>query len=144
MHIPEVDKAISEISRIVKEGGVLAVSEGNMNSLQTRSIRWLKKLIGREKAVVNVVDAGIENWEETSDGRLMTRQANINWLIEEFKKHDMELQTIRAGQFTELYWVVRSTLIKKLIHLFNKLWFKYIKFPGPAFGNILIFKKVHN
>jgi 2-polyprenyl-3-methyl-5-hydroxy-6-metoxy-1,4-benzoquinol methylase len=144
MHIPEVDKAISEISRIVKEGGVLAVSEGNMNSLQTRSIRLLKKLIGRERAVVNVAEAGIENWEETSDGRLMTRQANINWLIKEFKKHDMELQTIRAGQFTELYWVVRPSLIKKLIHFFNKIWFKYIKIPGPAFGNILIFKKVQN
>jgi 2-polyprenyl-3-methyl-5-hydroxy-6-metoxy-1,4-benzoquinol methylase len=141
MHIPEVEKAISELSRIVKKGGMLAVSEGNMHSLQTRVLRMLKKILGREKAVINIVPAGIENWEETDDGRLMTRQANIEWLINEFEKHGMELQIRRAGQFSEMYWVVPTTILKKLIHLFNKVWFKYVKLPGPAFGNILIFKK---
>ncbi|MEW7998052.1 MAG: class I SAM-dependent methyltransferase [Candidatus Thiodiazotropha endolucinida] len=141
MHIPEVDKAISELSRIVKKGGMLAISEGNMNSLQTRTLRFLKNLLGRERAVVNIVDAGIENWEETEDGRLMTRQANIEWLINEFQKHGMELQSRRAGQFSELYWVVPTTILKKTIHFINKVWFKYIKLPGPAFGNIIIFRK---
>ncbi|MEW8052176.1 MAG: class I SAM-dependent methyltransferase [Candidatus Thiodiazotropha sp.] len=141
MHIPEVDKAVSELARIMKKGGTLAVSEGNMRSLQTNAIRAMKKILGRERAVVNIVEAGIENWEETEDGRLMTRQANIDWLIKEFEKYGMELQTRRAGQFTELYWVVPTTVLKKLIHLVNKIWFKNIKSPGPAFGNILIFQK---
>ncbi len=141
MHIPDVDKAISELSRIVKRGGILAISEGNMHSLQTIAIRLLKKILGREKAVVNIVDAGIENWEETGDGRLMTRQANIDWYVKEFEKHGLELVSRRAGQFTELYWVVSSSVLKKVIHYFNKIWFKYIKIPGPAFGNILILRK---
>ncbi|MFC1333606.1 MAG: hypothetical protein G8D81_01375 [gamma proteobacterium symbiont of Clathrolucina costata] len=119
----------------------MAISEGNMKSVQTRTLRFLKNLLGRERAVVNIENAGIENWEETEDGRLMTRQANIEWLINEFQKHGMELQSRRAGQFSEMYWVVPTTILKKSIHFVNKVWFKYIKLPGPAFGNILIFRK---
>ncbi|MES9969200.1 MAG: class I SAM-dependent methyltransferase [Candidatus Thiodiazotropha sp.] len=142
MHIPDVDKAISELSRIIEKGGMLAVSEGNMHSLQTKLIRFLKKVLGKERAVVNLVDAGIENWEETPDGQLMTRQANIEWLIKEFEKHGMKLVERRAGQFSELYWVVSSSILKKMIHIFNKIWFKYIRYANPAFANLLIFKKI--
>ena len=62
MHIPEIDKAIAELSRIVKPGGYIAISEGNMKSLQTRVLRFLKKLLGRERADVYLVPAGIEKW----------------------------------------------------------------------------------
>lgn len=141
MHIPEVDKAVTELSRIIKPGGYIAISEGNMHSLQTRLLRFVKKALGRERAEVNIVPAGIENWEETDQGKLMTRQANIQWLIAEFEKHDMKLQHRTAGQFTEMYWVVPTSVLKKLIHLFNHFWFKVVKSPGFAFGNILIFKK---
>ena len=142
MHIPEVDKAVAEISRIIKPGGYVAISEGNMHSLQTRVLRFLKKLLGRERAEVNLVPAGIENWEETDEGRLMTRQANMQWLVAEFEKHGLQLQKRVAGQFSEMYWVVPTPILKKLIHLFNHFWFKLIKSPGLAFGNILIFKKI--
>ncbi|MCU7930685.1 MAG: class I SAM-dependent methyltransferase [Candidatus Thiodiazotropha sp. (ex Codakia rugifera)] len=144
MHIPDVEKAISELARIVKPGGYLAISEGNMMSMQTRTLRLIKKILNRERADVKIVPAGIENWEETVDGRLMTRQANIKWLINEFENNGMILEKRRAGQFSELYWVVPTNILKTMIHLLNKIWFKYIKLPGPAFGNILIFKKPEN
>lgn len=141
MHIPEVDKAIAELSRIMKPGGRIAISEGNMHSLQTRALRFLKKILGRERAEVHIVPAGIENWEETDEGRLMTRQANMAWLVKEFEKHGMKLEKRVAGQFSELYWVVPTAFLKKVIHLFNHFWFKMIRGPGLAFGNILIFRK---
>ncbi|MCU7838016.1 MAG: class I SAM-dependent methyltransferase [Candidatus Thiodiazotropha sp. (ex Troendleina suluensis)] len=141
MHIPDVDKAIAELARIIKPGGYLAISEGNMMSIQTRILRLLKKVLKRERAEVKIVPAGIENWEETVDGRLMTRQANIQWLIKEFEENGMILEKRRSGQFSELYWVVPTKTLKTMIHIFNTLWFKYIKLPGPAFGNILIFRK---
>jgi ubiquinone/menaquinone biosynthesis C-methylase UbiE len=141
MHIPRVDKAIAELCRIVKPGGGIAISEGNMHSLKSRSLRLLKKLLGRERAEVYWVPAGIEIWEETAEGRLMTRQANIPWLIAEFEKHGLQLEKHVAGQFSEMYWVVPTAALKKLIHWFNHFWFKVVKSPGLAFGNILIFKK---
>lgn len=141
MHIPEVDKAVAEICRIIKPGGYVAISEGNMHSWQTRTLRFLKKILGRERADVHIVPAGIENWEETDEGKLMTRQANMRWLSAEFEKHGLQLQKRVAGQFSELYWVVPTPILKKLIHLFNHFWFKVVRLPGPAFGNILVFRK---
>lgn len=141
MHIPDVDKAISELSRVIKPGGYIAISEGNMNSFQSRALRFLKKILGRERAEVHFVAAGVENWEETDEGRLMTRQVNTQWLKDEFEKHGMKLEKHVAGQFSEMYWVVPTAILKKMIHLFNHFWFRLIKSPGPAFGNILILKK---
>ncbi|MBA3242576.1 MAG: class I SAM-dependent methyltransferase, partial [Acidobacteria bacterium] len=34
MHIPDVERAVSELARVVKPGGFLVVSEGNMSSLE--------------------------------------------------------------------------------------------------------------
>ncbi len=141
MHIPDVSDAVKEISRILAPGGRLAISEGNMRSLQSSTIRFLKKLLRKERAEVNRVPAGVENWEDTPDGRLMTRQADMDWLIAEFKKHGVDLLDRRAGQFSELYWLVPTQFLKRFIHAVNSFWFRRIRWPGPAFGNILIFKK---
>jgi hypothetical protein len=101
----------------------------------------IKKVLNRERAEVASVPAGIENWEATAEGRLLTRQAHLKWLVAEFEKHDLRLQKRVAGQFTELYWMVKSPVLKKLVHRFNRSWFQSVKLPGPAFGNILIFRK---
>lgn len=141
MHVPEVAKAVGELSRIMAPGGRLAISEGNMRSLQSRLLRLLKRLFKLGHADVIFTPAGVENWEDTEDGRLMTRQADMNWLIREFEQHGMVLESRVAGQFSELYWLVPTRVLKRLIHSFNTVWFRHIRAPGPAFGNILIFRK---
>ena len=40
MHVPDIRRAVSELCRILGAGGVLIVSEGNMRSVQARSLRW--------------------------------------------------------------------------------------------------------
>ncbi len=142
MHIPEIEQAVAELSRIIRPGGLIAVSEANMHSLQTRVLRLLKWIMGRQRATVNLVAAGIENWEKTNEGSLLTRQADIRWLIDEFAKHGLMLQMRVPGQFTELYWLVPTPVLKKLVHLFNRFWFRIVQWPGPAFGNILIFRRI--
>ncbi len=141
MHIPDVAPAISELSRILKKGGRLAISEGNRWSWQTRALRFLKKVLRRERAEVIETESGIENWEETDEGRLMTRQADPNWLVAEFARNGLVLIDRRAGQFSELYWLVPTVVLKKLVHWFNWLWFRAVRLPGPAFGNIFVFEK---
>jgi len=141
MHVPDVTSAVAELSRILGPGGKIAISEANKRSLQSRFFRFLKWIFRRERAEVINTPAGTENWEETDDGRLMTRQADTGWLIREFGKHGLTLVDHRAGQFSELYWVVPTVLLKKAIHWFNWCWFRLIRVPGPAFGNILIFQR---
>lgn len=141
MHIPDIEKAISELSRVLKKGGVLIISEGNMSSLQSIVLRNLKALLGKEKSVVRRTGAGLEYWTTTSAGDLLTRQTNMPWLKKRFQNTGFVVKKHVSGQFTELYTRVSSKLLVGLIHGFNNLWFKYIKIPVFSFGNILILQK---
>ena len=54
MHIPELEKAVSELTRVLKHGGILVLNENNLHSLDVsireNSIYWVKKLLRREAA----------------------------------------------------------------------------------------------
>ena len=141
MHIPDVEKAVSELARVLKPGGTLVVSEGNMASLEARAVRNLKRLLGREKATVKRTPAGMEYWQVSANDALVTRQANINWLLESFRGHGLSVRKHIAGQFMEAYTMTSSRPIKKLIHGFNDFWFKYVGLPRFAYGNIIFLQK---
>jgi len=138
MHIPDIEKAISELSRILKREGTLIISEGNMNSLESITLRILKRLLNKEKAKVRKTPAGLEYWTQTKAGELLTRQANISWLIRTFKNNGLTVKKRVSGQFTEIYTRFPSSLIKTFIHSFNQFWFKYVGMAYCSFGNIII------
>jgi len=144
MHIPDLQRALSELARVVRPGGMLVLSEGNMYSTQAVVMRGLKRLLGRERAQVARVAAGIEYVEKTSQGTLLTRQTDIPWLIAECDRLGFDVKARIPGQFTELYVAVPWQPVKKLIHVLNGLWFKHVRWASPAFGNILILEKRHS
>lgn len=141
MHIPDVSRALCELARVVRPGGMLVLSEGNVNSLQAKAMRGAKKLLGRERAEVRHVPAGIEYVEKTGQGTLLTRQTDFAWLIAECDRLGFAVKARIPGQFTELYVAVPWKPLKKLIHLINGLWFQHVPWADPAFGNILILEK---
>lgn len=141
MHIPDLEKAISELSRVLKPGGTLVVSEVNMYSLQSIILRNLRRFLGKGRAIVKRTPAGLEHWSNNADAPLLTRQADIRWLIERFTSERFILKKRLSGQFTEIYTRVSSRLLKSLIHVFNRFWFRYIKIPHFAIGNIVILQK---
>ena len=140
MHIPDIEMALSELTRILTPGGTLIISENNLHCLQSIILRGLKRLRGKEPNGKKTA-AGIEHWKDTSVGPLMTRETNIRWLIERFERRGLTVKRRVAGQFTWLYVKVSSPLLKHLIHGFNNFWFKYIKMPHLAYGNIVILQK---
>lgn len=142
MHIPDVEKAMSELARVTKPGGMLVISEGNMYSLEAIALRAAKRILPRgEKAELKRVPAGLERWAETPAGTLVTREADVRWLMRRFEELGFTVVRRAPGQFTELYTRMPSRLLKKLIHGLNMLWFKCVKLPHPAFANILILQK---
>ena len=141
MHIPEVDRALTELTRMIKPGGSLIISESNKSSVEAAFVRNLRRFLRKEKADVKEGPQGIEYWKDKGGNALVTREANISWLVRNFEANGLKLSCRIAGQFSESYTRVSAEPLKKLIHQFNKFWFQHVKWAGPAFGNILIFRK---
>jgi 2-polyprenyl-3-methyl-5-hydroxy-6-metoxy-1,4-benzoquinol methylase len=141
MHVPDVAAAISELSRAVGSDGCVVISEGNKNSVQAWALRVLKRTLGKERAEVLHTPAGIEFWEQTHSGRFMTRQADMNWVVREFERHGLKLVERRSGQLTEMYTLLPWHWARRAVHALNNFWFKNIHSAGPAFGNILVFRR---
>lgn len=141
MHVPQLEQAMAELARVLAPGGVLVLSEGNMRSVQSVSMRGLKVLLGRGRGRVVQTPAGLENHEQTAQGALVTRQTDMRWLVAAFASRGLALESRFAGQFTELYVLAPWAWLRRAIHAFNNAWFKVVRSPGPAYGNILIFRK---
>lgn len=141
MHVHDIEKAISELARIMRPGGRLVISEGNMHSLQSIILRTLKNLFGEERATVKKTPAGLEYWTITSAGKLLTREADISWLVKTFEQNGFTVKTQVAGQFTELYTRMPFVRLRKPIHLFNNIWFRHVRLPRYSFGTMIILQK---
>jgi ubiquinone/menaquinone biosynthesis C-methylase UbiE len=141
MHVPDVQKALSELARVLAPGGQLVLSEGNMYSLQAVTLRVLRRLLRKGRATVVRTPAGMEAHEETDQGKLLTRETDMSWLVAEADRLGLRLKARIAGQFTELYAVAPLQPVKRLIHIVNRVWFRHVSAAGPAFANILIFEK---
>lgn len=142
MHVPDIEAALNELSRVLKKGGILIISEANMHSLQIRIYRRLSQLLGKNsRKKVYFTKLGVENWKETEEGDLLIRHFNIDWLKQRLINDGFVLKDQVPCQFTELYLKIPFLPIKKLIHAFNRFWFSYIKNSRLAFGNIVLFEK---
>jgi ubiquinone/menaquinone biosynthesis C-methylase UbiE len=141
MHVPDLPKAVAELSRILKAGGVMVISEGNVRSIQARFLRGLKKSLGKERGEIIATPAGLEYWEDSPTGKLMTRQADIPWLIREFEKHGLKLVERRAGQFSEIYMILPWKPLRWIVHAFNNAWYRFVRLGGMSYGNLLVFRR---
>lgn len=144
MHVPRVDQAVIELARVLAPGGTLVISESNMRSLQSFAFRIAKRLLRREKAEIVRVPAGLEFWYERESGRLVTRETDLSWLIRRFHELGLTLRQRQAGQLTEVYTRIPTAPLKKIVHALNGLWFRRVRWAGPAFGNLLFFEKTRN
>lgn len=141
MHVPDVQRAMAELARVLKPGGILVTSEANMYSLQAMGMRWLKRLLGRGRGRIERTPAGLVNHEQTEHGELVTRETDLSWYGAELNRLGLDVTARLSGQFTELYVLTPWRPVRRLIHAWNHFWFSAVGFARPAVANIVIARK---
>jgi len=138
MHIPDVEKALQELVRVLRPGGYLIIAEANANAPETYAFRAYWR-IARRNIRVDRKACGVEVWSETAAGPLLSRKTSATWLTRFLGDRGMKLVTRTTGELTELY--VYSGRIRKAVHRLNRLWFGLHGPPSLAVGNYYLFRK---
>lgn len=149
MHRPEVEKAMSELTRVVKVGGKLIIYEDNLYSVDSIIQRIgikIKQIIGRGGTKSSAMGVyGLESWIETDAGEIIIRQSKINVMKKFFEVRVFKTIAHNYGQFTELYRLIPDAQIGKIIinflHFINWFWFDKINSSFLSYENITIFEK---
>jgi ubiquinone/menaquinone biosynthesis C-methylase UbiE len=145
MHIPEMEKALLELNRVLKPGGMLVLYENNMHSLDVafreRAIRFVKNLLGREQPAISRTPRGLESWTQSDDGGLMVRKTDVDFLTRFLTQKGIFPIASTAGQFTEAYTNMPTRFLKRLVYKLNIFYFKRIRNPKLAMGNLVYFRK---
>ena len=142
MHIPDLKKAVAELCRVLRPGGRIIISDSNMHSPQAILTYIVRKLIiTNNQTTMTRTPSGIEYWIKTSAGPLLARKANVGYLIDVLRENDVIVKKRWAGQFTELYIWLPHPILRKPIHAWNEFWFRFIRLPQFAFGNIILGEK---
>ncbi len=139
MHIPEWERAVAELCRVIRPGGRIAILESNQRSLETAIIRIIRRIKrrppgGRETA------GGVEYWTEVGGSPFVTRVGNVNFLARTLSLHGVRT----VARFATEFWDIgrfRPGLSRTLAIRFNQLWF-FFRLPALlSKGNALIGEK---
>lgn len=139
MHVPEVERAVEQLSRIIAPGGHLIVHEGNVHSPEAIAILAAKRMTRRPG--LRRTPAGVEHWKETSAGPLLTRRANIPWLIAAFERQGLRLRRRLPTQMTELYVKPPWDWMKNCMYALNDYWYRRVGISRLSVGNTLLLQR---
>jgi 2-polyprenyl-3-methyl-5-hydroxy-6-metoxy-1,4-benzoquinol methylase len=139
MHVPEVERAIEQLSRVIAPGGHLIVHEGNVHSPEAIAIVAAKRMTRRPG--VRRTPAGVEHWKQTSAGPLLTRRASIPWLIAAFERRGLLLRHRLPTQMTELYVKPPWDWMKNSMYALNDYWYRRVGISRLAVGNTLLLQR---
>jgi SAM-dependent methyltransferase len=145
MHIPEIEKALGELARVLKPNGKLVLMENDMRSLHVRfwepTLRIFKRALRRQVPERKLTERGVEEWLPTDDGGLLVRKTDMDWLARHCATLGLRLIDRFPSQFTELYANLPARALKKAVYWFNQAWFERVRSTRGAMGNVLVFQK---
>jgi SAM-dependent methyltransferase len=145
MHIPDLEKALTELCRVVAPGGRLVIGENSVQSFHCRifepMLRFAKRAIGRKLPERLHTGFGVEEWTNSDIGGLMVRRTDLAALIGFCEAQGLRLVDRFGGQFTEAYAHVKLPAIARMIFAFNERRFARQTSPDGFLGQVMVFER---
>lgn len=145
MHIPLVETAMMELIRVTKPKGKLFICEGNIHGVDATIARlasMARRAVGKSRYKQIVVGPyGREYWVRTESGDLVIRHTRMSSMACFFEQHGCRLNARICGEFTE--WYSRGGALGRVLHAWNEIWFRRLRSPYLAHGNLLVLEKLN-
>jgi len=90
---------------------------------------------------IKTTPRGTESWMETESGGLLVRKTNMDFLTRFLEGRSLNEIARTSGQFTEAYTNMPIRFLKRAIYKLNEFYFRFLKWPSPAMGNLIYFRK---
>ena len=140
MHIPDAERAISQLIRVAKPGGFIVLEEVNQNAPEALMMRLVWTALKRGVTVTNT-PRGYEQTSRFEGETLFWRQVNTSWLVAQFARHSCSLVRRDSSMLSEMYIYAPGKPTKAVLHGWNRLWARHLNLPQLALHNIFIFRK---
>ena len=140
MHIPEAERAISQLIRVAKPGGFIVLEEVNQSAPEARMMRLVWSTL-KKGITVTKTPRGYEQTSRFEGETLFWRHVNIAWLVTQFARRSCSLVRRDSSMLSEMYIYAPGALPKEAIHGLNRLWARHVNLPRLALHNIFIFRK---
>jgi ubiquinone/menaquinone biosynthesis C-methylase UbiE len=139
MHVPQWERALEQLCRVLKPGGRLVILEANTTALETWLVRFIR-LLRRGRSEVVRTPGGFEFWAEKDGQPCVTRIARIGYLQERLRAN----RVTPLRRFASEFWDINRFapgFRRNLAIRFNRWWFRWRLPAGLSMGNAVIGEK---
>jgi SAM-dependent methyltransferase len=141
IHIPELERALSELARILKPGGRLALYTTNASA-------WDYIVLGAARAVARRSHPALEKsqlgrgcWYDLNEERLWVWRIDVEALTRRMESLGFRRTQRIAGSLTEIHCRLKGVL-RQLLLCVNSTWYALGLPAGPCVTNLLVFEKL--
>jgi len=140
IHIPEAEKALDELSRVIEPGGKLALSLTNKSALDNKIESFIRFLLRKPLVGIKHLPLGDGIWYEMNKEKLWLWRFDAKAVTAYLLKKGFHLKSRRIGELSEIQMRLRGIPRHMLLHL-NNLAYRLNLPPQLACTTLFVFEK---